>query len=43
MLQQAVDPKLIVREAPLELSVVVPTLNEVGNVEILLERLGVDG
>ena len=37
MLQQPVGPKLIVREAPLQLSVVVPTLNEVGNVELLLE------
>jgi dolichol-phosphate mannosyltransferase len=41
MLQQAVDPKLVVRDAPLQLSVVVPTRNEVGNVEPLLERLGV--
>ncbi len=29
------------REAPLELSVVIPDLNEAGNVEPLLERLGV--
>ena len=41
MLQQAVDPKLVVRDAPLQLSVVVPTLNEAGNVEPLLERLSV--
>ncbi|HET9337282.1 MAG TPA: glycosyltransferase family 2 protein [Sphingomicrobium sp.] len=41
MLQQPVDPKLIVREASLQLSVVVPTLNEFGNVELLLEKLGV--
>ncbi|MDP9421417.1 MAG: glycosyltransferase family 2 protein [Pseudomonadota bacterium] len=40
MLQQAVDPKLMVRDAPLQLSVVVPTLNEAGNIEPLLERLG---
>lgn len=40
MLQQAVDPKLVVRDAPLQLSVVVPTLNEAANVEPLLERLG---
>ena len=41
MLQQAVDPKLLVRDAPLQLSVVVPTKNEIGNIEPLLERLGV--
>jgi dolichol-phosphate mannosyltransferase len=41
MLQQAVDPKLVVREAPLQLSVVVPTRNEAANVEPLLEKLGV--
>ena len=41
MLQQAVDPKLFVREAPLQLSVIVPTLNEVGNIEPLLQRLGI--
>jgi dolichol-phosphate mannosyltransferase len=41
MLQQPVDPTLIVREAPLELSVVIPTRNEAANVEPLLERLGV--
>jgi dolichol-phosphate mannosyltransferase len=39
MLQQAVDPKLAVREAPLQLSVVIPTRNEAGNVEELLERI----
>ncbi len=41
MLQQAVDPKLVVRDAPLQLSVVVPTLNEVDNIKPLLERLSV--
>jgi dolichol-phosphate mannosyltransferase len=41
VLQQPVDPKSVAREAPLQLSVVVPTKNEVGNVEPLLERLGV--
>ena len=30
---------IFVREAPLALSVIIPTLNEVGNVEALLERL----
>ena len=41
MLQRPVDPKTVVREAALHLSVVIPTKNEVGNVEPLLERLGV--
>ena len=41
MLQQAVDRQSIVRDTPLELSVVIPTLNEAGNVEPLLERLGI--
>lgn len=42
MLQQAVDLNLVARDAPpLQLSVVVPTLNEVGNIELLLERLSV--
>ena len=41
MLQQSVDPKHIVRDEPLQLSVVIPTKNEVGNVDPLLERLGV--
>ena len=41
MLQQPVDPKTAVREAPLQLSVVIPTKNEAGNVEPLLKRLGV--
>jgi len=37
--QLAIDAAL--REAPLALTVVIPTLNEVGNVEPLLERLAV--
>jgi dolichol-phosphate mannosyltransferase len=41
MLQQPVDPKTAVREAPLQLSVVIPTRDEAGNVETLLKRLGV--
>ena len=41
MLQQPVEPKAIVGEAPLQLSVVIPTKNEVENVEPLLKRLGV--
>ncbi len=41
MLQKAVDPKHIVRDEPLQLSLVIPTLNEAGNIEPLLERLGV--
>jgi dolichol-phosphate mannosyltransferase len=41
VLQQAVDPKTIAREAPLQLSVVIPTKNEAGNVEPLLKRIGV--
>ncbi|MFL6766480.1 MAG: glycosyltransferase family 2 protein [Sphingomicrobium sp.] len=41
MLHQAVDFPTIAREAPLELSVVIPTLNEAGNVEPLLEKLGI--
>lgn len=41
MLQQAVDHRSVTREAPLELTVVIPTLNEAGNVEPLLEKLGV--
>jgi dolichol-phosphate mannosyltransferase len=42
MLQQSVDAKSVTRDAPpLQLSVVVPTRNEAGNVEPLLERLGV--
>src|SRR5512139_586458 len=41
MLQQSVDQKNVARETPLQLSVVIPTLNEAGNIEPLLERLGV--
>ena len=41
MFQQVVDPKLVVRDAPLQLCVVVPTLNEAGNIRPLLERLGI--
>ena len=41
MLQQAVDRQAIARETPLDLTVVIPTLNEVGNVESLLGKLEV--
>jgi dolichol-phosphate mannosyltransferase len=41
MLQQAVDRQLVAQETPLELCVVIPTLNEAGNVEPLLEKLGI--
>ena len=41
MLQQAVGRQKNGREAALDLSVVIPTLNEVGNVEALLAKLGV--
>ena len=41
MLQRPVDPKSVVREEPLQLSVVIPTKNEAGNVEPLLARLNV--
>ena len=41
MLQKAVDRQAVAREAPLELTVVIPTLNEAGNVEPLLGKLGV--
>jgi dolichol-phosphate mannosyltransferase len=41
VLQQPVDPKTVAREASLQLSVVIPTKNEAGNVEPLLERLGI--
>jgi dolichol-phosphate mannosyltransferase len=41
MLQQAIDSKTATGSAPLQLSVVVPTLNEVGNIEPLLARLDV--
>ena len=41
MLQQIVDPKLIVCDTTLQLSVVVPTRNEAGNIRPLLERLSI--
>lgn len=41
MLQQSVDLSSVTRDAPLELSVIVPTLNEVGNVQPLLGKLAV--
>ena len=41
MFQQKFALQAEVREAPLELCVVVPTLNEAGNVEALLEKLGI--
>jgi dolichol-phosphate mannosyltransferase len=41
MLQQPVDPGTSVREAQLQLSVVIPTKDEAKNVEPLLKRLGV--
>ncbi|HEY5458694.1 MAG TPA: glycosyltransferase family 2 protein [Sphingomicrobium sp.] len=41
MLQQAVDRQLVAQETPLELCVVIPTLNEAGNVELLLDKLGI--
>ena len=41
MLQQAVERPSLAADAPLQLSVVIPTLNEVGNVEPLLAKLGV--
>jgi dolichol-phosphate mannosyltransferase len=40
MLQQNIAAQVEAREAPLELCVVIPTLNEAANVEPLLERLG---
>jgi len=40
MLQQAVDCSAAIQDAPLQLSVIVPTLNEAGNIEPLLEKLG---
>ena len=41
MLQQAVDRQSVTRDVPLELTVVIPTLNEAGNIQPLLEKLGV--
>src|SRR6478672_7397983 len=40
MLQQPVAQADTGSDLPLQLTVVVPTLNEAGNVEILLDRLG---
>lgn len=39
LLQQPVDQQSLANAAPLQLSVVIPTLNEVGNVEPLLAKL----
>ena len=39
MLQEQLVAGAIVRDAPIELSVIIPTLNEAGNIEPLLERL----
>ena len=41
MLQQPVQPKPVASDKSLQLGVVIPTKNEAGNVEPLLERLGV--
>ena len=41
MFQQKIALAPAVDAAPLDLTVVIPTLNEAGNVEILLEKLGV--
>ena len=41
MFQQKIAAQVDAREAPLELCVVIPTLNEAGNVEPLLEKLGI--
>lgn len=41
MFQQNVAAQVEAREAPLELCVVIPTLNEAGNIEPLLEKLGI--
>ena len=41
MFQQNIAAQIEVREASLELCVVIPTLNEAGNVEPLLEKLGI--
>jgi len=40
MLEKAIHRHSVTCEAPLELSVIIPTLNEAGNVEPLLERIG---
>jgi dolichol-phosphate mannosyltransferase len=41
MLQQNIVLQAEAFQRPLELSVVIPTLNEAGNVELLLEKLGI--
>jgi len=41
MFQQNIAAQIEAREAPLALCVVIPTLNEAGNVEPLLEKLGI--
>jgi dolichol-phosphate mannosyltransferase len=41
MLEKAIHRHSVTCEAPLELSVIIPTLNEAGNVEPLLERIGI--
>ncbi len=41
MFQQALGIEQAVRDTPLALTIVVPTLNEAGNVETLLERLSI--
>ena len=41
MFQQNIAAQVEAREAPLELCVVIPTLNEAGNIEPLLEKLGI--
>jgi dolichol-phosphate mannosyltransferase len=41
MFQQKLALDIAAREAPLELTVVIPTLNEAGNIEPLLEKLGI--
>lgn len=41
MFQQTIERTAAVGDLPLELTVVIPTLNEVDNVEPLLERLGI--
>ena len=40
MLQQVLTVDRALERAPIAMTVVIPTLNEVGNVEVLLERLG---
>jgi dolichol-phosphate mannosyltransferase len=40
MLQQVLTVDRALERAPIAMTVIIPTLNEVGNVEVLLERLG---